>query len=600
MNRIWYRTAASLLAGSFAGGVALDTSVNVDPLYQHPALSPALQSVNITSYAANLVAAGTDLSGSTAGSTWAAEAPLEYTYTDADSFSFTMPSTDAYILVTFAGSVMSGIGATSGDTNLVSGLVRRGALATVQVDGTTVATVDTFGALTYWTGSFADGHAHAVKILHAGSANPSVSPATTPVQTTGTSVSPLITPAVGTTFVSASWRIAATGTSTYSLYTTPVGGTESLVQSGLSTATNYTGKVTGCTLNVPGPLVNGDGATFQTDSEFLGILEVAVATSPDPTGGTYISAVQDSAVLDPTTGALLDLGTSTLWVALRWIQNATPASIAFAVSNHAVTGPNGALALVQDSSYQSKTLTPTSKALPSGVTMGVVGLESLPAARYGQWSVTFAGGAAVAPYVRDLILYWTNPQNDPDFLDTIAAGPQVQRVWDVPSLALLTALDLMLTDYTSAKTDLANSYSVMHAVDAPLAAYGAAVGLPQYTAEPPEAYQARIAAAYAGRAFGGSLAFICSMVATLVQGSPQTADAPIYSPTNYASVRAGGCSVYQTGGRAMVVTVVKPAAPPASPYPGLPGLSVTAAQAILTDFIVNKLRPVGTGVSIVF
>lgn len=574
-------------AGSSFANAKLDTVVNVSA-YQHPSVVPGFNPSGST------VFTGDQLFGGSGGATlinslsytnlkWADLIPVAFTTQAGDAVQLT--TTAALVAIQLAGVASSGMGFGSGQLGgagaVFSNEIRNGALAQVFVDGVLTAAADTFQA-TPLINLFLDGASHVIKIVHSGSYNSSISPVGAITNTVGTSVGTawagsivvLATP----TFVAAKYRIQATASGVFSLFRTLPGAGETTLATGLTTGTLYTGSGSGGTggasaPNIPGisfkltgTLVNGDTAFITTDPTMLGVQSVTLYTSTGVTAGAYTSAVVDSGQTD------------TQWFLAEWVDNQPMASFALAVSQTA-TVVGGALTLVQDASYSSTTLTPGDKALPIAKTnLGTAGLMARPRGRYAQWTMTFPAISTSQPYFRDLSLYYWVPERDPNFVSKIALGSN----WAMgPNLnATLGTLAAQLAATASAAGDFVGSYTISKAVDQYLSGYGADLGLPQFSSEQTQTYQARLSSTIANRQAGASVPDLAAKINILVNGvaNAVTLSAPGVNPT---SATCGGVIVKQTTLQQYSVDI------PPYPYAGLPGLSATLAQTIIKQYIAS-------------
>jgi hypothetical protein len=271
-------------------------------------------------------------------------------------------------------------------------------------------------------------------------------------------------------------------------------------------------------------------------------------------GSTYTSAVIDSGAQD------------TQWVLANWTEQSGP-MLHFALSTGNTPTPDG--------SWQTYTTTPSTTLLPTSLTnAGCAGLEKATRGRYAQWVMTFPASTSAPPFIRDLTLYWWVPERDPHFLGHLGMA---QNWTPGPNIsAYLGAVACHLTDLYLAAQDQWTSYAIGQSVDQYLTAYGLDMNLVQYTGETPEGYRARILSAFQSHGNAGSRPFIAAQVAALTG----------FLPSQISVFTLPGS--YQYG-----VTLPPPVATPAGTYyPGLIGVPITQALAIINTFITTILRPV--------
>jgi|GEM_PF-5443350 len=587
--------------GAVYANCHLDTTVNISQ-YQHPSITPGFTVTSTTVYT------GDQLFGGSGGATkssglgyttlkWADLIPVAYTIQAGDTIQFTTTAQLVTILLT--GITGAGMGFTSGQTGgagvVVANELHNGALAQVFVDGVLQLMLDCYQA-TPQGQLFLDGLSHVIKIVHSGQYNVAISPVSSVTNTVGTSVgtgwSPNITILANPTFLAAKWRILATGAGTFNLLRTLPGGSETTVDTGLTTGTLYTGSGSGATggaaaphipgisFKVTGTLTNGDTAFLITDSTMVGVQSVTLQSGTGVAAGAYTSAVVDSGEPD------------TQWFLAEWIDNQPMAQFQLATSQtihysgvHSSHSP-GVPTLTQDTTYAVTTFTPQDMALQvAAVNSGDVGLVNAPRSRYCQWTITFPAITTTQPWFRDLWLFYWVPERDPNFIGKIALG----KDWVMgPNLnGILGALATHRAVTDTLTSDFAASYTISSAVDQYAAGYGADFGLPQYSGEQIQTYQARLAGVINSRNASGTLPHIAGDIALLVNGAASPITPPVAGVTP-AVASSGGVIVAQTNSQQFNVTI------PPYPYTGLPGLTPAQAQVIIKAFILGTQTPVNS------
>lgn len=593
MQIAWLRYAADWNAGTYGvpgSGITstrLDTVASVSQ-YNHPAVIP---NVVITSWtyqtgAAWIAAATTSNTLGASAAAWTTASVYTITAQAGDAATF---STTAHeIVLNFTGYIGAGQGEQAGQS-LRANQIRNGAIATITVDGTVLTQVDTYAG-TPSLSVYLDGNSHSIQVSHSGAYNPAITPVTAPqpLVTGGahnTVVAGLVlTPQQKGTYVAASWRVLATSGTQFSLYKTPPGGSETLVASALATGTAYNAAngnyVPGITLQLSGTLTTADSATFVTDEVMLALWRVDSGTGPGGTGGTYTTPVFDSGASD------------TQWFLAEWDESILPSSVL------AGTGPT----VTPDSSWTWATLTPASATLYAGgtdgpnqpeVQRGCVPLNTRPANQYCQLQLTFPSVSLVQPWIRDLKVFHWAPPRDPVLMTKLALATGAEVGANLTGFCGMLATFLAETLFGARQ--LAAAAAIGSAEDAFLYGYGADMQMPPYTGESPQAYQTRIATAFQSRQEGGSIPFITTQMNLLVEGAPAPATPVTVAPLT---------------GQQYQITVPAPVRDPVSGlthYPGLPGVLVPQAQAIILAFATHVLNPVGavlqpngTGSNVVF
>lgn len=577
MNLTRFQYAADWQAGSLANCV-LDTVVNASA-YGHAALEPQPVASFTTVTGAQAVGAtqppavglptisviNTLGAGSTAMQTMQYQT-IAYSYQAGDGIQFT--TTTRAIKAQLAGTQQTGqvqTGATSGETT-----IRNGCIVDVIVDGTIVQTIDTANAAPV-VQLFLDGNSHTVKIAHSGTYGTSVHPIAAVTATVGASVATQLLPTAlaHPTFIAATWRVAATSSTAYSLFKTLPGGSETTVATGLLAGTHYSGAsyVPGVDLYVGNgsALTTGDGATFTTDVVTFALESLAIGTGTGAGGAGY-------------TTPLLDAGQTVQWFLAEWDQ-----APGFTLTDVFVA--TGESPTPDDTWTIFRPITPVTTTLPSGRTMGFAGLAAsgVPRGRYCLLLFVFPTVSTVQPWLRDLMVYSWVPEHDPQILSKVGL-PDEAQVGPVMG-AYVGTLAVTNTELRQDVADFIGSYAITGAVDQYLAAHGADRGVPRYTAEQPTSYQTRLLAVSALRANAASVSGLCEQIALLVTGSSSGLVTSVSG--GYQTATCQGVVVAQASGQQCPITI------PPAPYAGLPGLSIADAQALIIAFI-KLIQPLGT------
>ena len=414
---------------------------------------------------------------------------------------------------------------------------------------------------------FLDGVRRTILITHTGGYNTAVAPVGPVSPLVGTSVSNglSLTSLLHGTFITASWRILATASGTYTLFRTLPGGSETTIATGLLTGTTYadSAHVPGVSVVLTGTLTTSDSATFSTDVTEVAFTTITLGYSGGGGGGvSYLSPIVDSGAAD------------TQWFTGEWTQSTVPALSAFSLATGQTPLPDGSW-----STYAAPVVNTT---LPDAQTpQGVAGLMAAPRGRYAQYTATFATGTSVPPYIRDLTLSYWVPERDPQFMSKMAFGES----WAPGRLmcGYFGALAVELAFARQRSLDYVSSLGISGAVDQYLQAYGSDFGLPQYTGEQQTTYQQRLLAARRSHPDGGSLAFIAEQAA-LLTGFPLSAIGATTLAGAYQFSITIPAPVSGAGGTA---------------YPNLPGLPVAQAQAIISTCL-HSITPVTNILTITF
>lgn len=583
-----WRFAGDWNTGNFNTTTTLDSAVNVSQ-YGHPALIPNVVFTTPTINTGKQVFNGTSTPVATlsGGNAYALIDTIMATAKAGDFFTFT--TTAPAVQINLTGVLASGT-VHSGGTGVVANAIRNGGLVQILVDGVLAASADCAGAAPSST-IYLDGASHTIKVLHTGNYSASTQPIGAVTPLVGTTVSAGLSVLASTTqktFGSFNWRVLATSSTQFSLFHTPPGSAETLVASGLNVGTTYdsASDVPGVSLRLTGTLTTNDSATFTTDLVMSGVVTVVILNGSGGNTGTYTSEVIDSGAAN------------TQWFLARWAQSSPMATFNVASGNTPVP----------DSTWRNVTVTPISATMPqSGIQYGYAGLSTIPRGRYAQWTIGFPVGlSSTKPWIRDLTFYYWVPAMDPFFLRLGLANNWVPG----PNMnAIAGVICSVQADTRDAVLDFIASYAIGGAVDQYLQNIGADLGVPQYSGEPPLAYRSRLQAALATHPNGASPTYIASQVASLVGGIFPTS-ANITSVVNTSSQQTvtvmtppmitGPVVVAQGTAGQYSISIPAPVTSGNSSYPGLPGVAIPLAQAVIAAFINNVLNPATGRPSIVF
>ena len=631
MQLVRYQYPADWAAGTFSPNCTLDTTVNISA-YNHPALTPTIplgafntatgaQTIGVVQPPGSaplnhtggapttLLILGSGLPPSAGPVTlpafshtnglWTALDQLAYTSQVGDYLQFTTISRQ--VQVQFVAALESGFGLQAGQPGLVAGAIRNGAFASVTVDGVEQGPYDT--SLNAAALISLDGASHVIRVTHTGYINASIAPVSAVTATQGITVATALgtpTALLASTFITATWQITATGATTYNLYRTLTGGSQTAVAQGLPTGAACL-LIPGVTFTLSGsvPLQLHDSATFTTDVTMVAVASVGFKNSVVAAGSaTYTSPVIAGG--DP----------QTQWFLAEWTEFPTilpsgqPNRAVPPISPIASTSvPAFALATgntpTPDATWTRISVTPSDVYLPvSKINKGVAGLAAAPRGAYAQFTLTFLNVYLTqnTPWVRDLTLSFWTPERDPAILAKVGVG----KSWRAgPTLSAFTGtLNTFVATLRQAMLDFTGSYAITGAVDQYLQAYGADLGLPQYAAEPPQSYRTRLATAFQSRGSGGSPSFIAQQVAQLAMGVSTGVSTSVTNNLTTASCQ--GVIVRSLTGHSFQVIVPAPTGPYAAgssarTYAGLPGLPTIQAHPIITGFI-QLITPAGSAI----
>ncbi len=236
-------------------------------------------------------------------------------------------------------------------------------------------------------------------------------------------------------------------------------------------------------------------------------------------------------------------------------------------------------------------------ALAAGSAGVLASTATAPIGRYVQFTLAFASISTITPSLRNVRYYAWDPLTDElcGSLPALEGGAAFDGILGT----LAGTIAAMATDAETLAREYVGGVTIAGAADAYLAVYGVDSGQPQITAEPPEAYRVRLSAARQARALtGGSLPNLCQLAAQLVQG----VSTGLITTGNGGALTVAACqgvTVRQlpltlSPSQQYRVTIPAPAALYGGTYyPGLPGLPVPQAQAIITAFLLAQ-NPLGS------